>query len=295
MNVLLVDVDGARRERLADFLRGRGHRVSTALGVDDGLRALRAQDFEALVAAWELGPDDASALVASSPGPCIVLARSPAAVLGHPAIAAILVEPAAPARIAALLAELEGRSVDGAGLTQGCLPGLPADTRDRVLAVLAILDDPGSARVDDDGRTVTVEGRLTSPERWVALLDGIGGDLRVLSEAGGDDEVTPLRLVLRLDRRGLPADVEVAIAAGDPWPAAERFAIDFHGVEVSPDRFLALCDQVRRAVRNGREVEMINVPPHLRLCLEAVGRGDDLPIRRATGPRLPEALGTIWR
>lgn len=295
MNLLLVEDEAGLRESLAAFLRLRGHRVRDAAGVDEALALLRVEVFDAVVTDWRLGDDDASAIVGSAHGPCVVVSGYPEDVVEHPAITMLLAKPVPPSRLAAVLADLEGTA--GAGPCPGgaCIDRLPADTRDRVRVVLAILDDPESVRVDDDGSFVTIEGRISAPERWVGLLDGIGGDLRVITDEDASDEDAPLRLLLRLDRRGLPHGVETAVAPGDSWPEEGAFAIDFDGVEVAPDRFLALCDRVARAVQSGRPIHLVNIPSHLRMCLDAVGRADDLPMRRASGPRLPEVLGELWR
>lgn len=289
MNVLLIAATDYDRRTLARFLENRGHRVTVAADVDRGLAVLRERPFEALVTQWQLGDDDASALIASAHGPCVVIATQGDRVEKHPAIAAVLTQPVSPSRLADQLSELSSPRPPGCVASVG---ELPKDTCDRVRAVLAILDDPNAARVEDDGSCITVEGRITDPERWVALLDGIGGDLRVTA---GDSEDAPLRLLLRLDRRGLPSDVEVAVAADAQWPEESDFALDFHGIETAPDRFLALCDRVRQAGRSGRRIDLVNVPSHLRMCLETMGRIDDLPMRRASGPRLPEVIGELWR
>lgn len=294
MNVLLIDDDDAIREGLGAFLRARGHRVRLGAGVDEALRLLRSEEFDAVVTDWHLGDDDASAIVASAHGPCIVATGAPADVVDHPAISMLLAKPVSPSRLAAVLADLASRGAMPAHALHRRIERLPSDTRDRVRVVLALLDHPEHARLDDDGSIVTVEGRISAPERWVALLEGIGGDLRVITDAGGDEEAG-LRMLLRLDRRGLPLGVEVAIGPEDPWPATGTFAIDFHAAEPSPDRFLALCDRVARAWREGRHIDLVNVPSHLRMCAEAVGRADDLPIRKPSGPRLPEVLGKLWR
>jgi len=292
MNVLVVQPDPRTRDVLAEYLRTRGHRARSAGGVDEALRALRTERFDTVVTAWQLGDDDASAIVASAHGPCIVTSASTRGVVEHPAVVAVLTGPVEPARVAAVLSDATG---DRAGVRRCDAPelgGLPVDTRERVQLVLSMLDAPDRGRVDDDGVFITIEGALRDPEGTSALLEGVGGDLRVLATG---DEDAPLRLLLRLDRRGRPAGVECAVAPDEPWPAAGPFAIDCHGATLRPNRFLALCDRVARAARGGREIHVVNVPPHLRLCLEAVGRADDLPMRRPTGPRLPEILGERWR
>ena len=291
MRVLLVENRPGRHGAIAAQLRDRGHRVVAVVGVDPALTALKSEHFDAVVTDWALGSDDASVLVNRAHGPCIVLAGATEQVVDHPAIAVVLTEPCSPNRVVAALSDAVAR-VEASASTAIDDVGLPIDTRDRLRLVLALLDDPGAARIHDDGLQVTIEGTIRDPERCIGILEGIGGDLRVLAEGGGE---TPLRLLLRLDRAGRPFGVDVAIAPDAPWPSEDPFAIDFHASSLTPDRFLELCDRMHRARRDGREPYPINLPSHLRLCLEAIGRLDDLPIRRPSGPRLPEVLHERWR
>lgn len=291
MRVLLVENRSGRHATIAVQLRDRGHRVVAVVGVDAALAALKSERFDTVVTDWSLGSDDASVLVNRAHGPCIVLAGATEQIVDHPAIAVVLTEPCTPARVVAALSAAVA-NVEASASAEIDDASLPIDTRDRLQLVLALLDDPGTALIHDDGVQVTIEGTIRDPERCIAILEGIGGDLRVLAEGGGE---SPLRLVLRLDRAGRPFGVHVAISPDEPWPSEDPFAIDFHESSLAPDRFLALCDRMHRARRDGREPYPINLPSHLRLCLEAIGRLDDLPIRRPSGPRLPEVLHERWR
>jgi hypothetical protein len=284
MKILLVESDASLRNARVEAIQERGHAVESSTP-DAALRdevRLRP-DLIIWTDGTQVPPSDLNApvvLVGSvENGRMHVVLRLPAGVSS--------------ARLCAELADMDTGARPGTPGTDALMASLPKDLRDRIEAVLALFDEPGGARVAEDGLGVVVEGRLSFPERWVAVLERLGGDRRILGEEGRDGNI--VRLIVRFDRAGLPEGVDTVIRPGDPWPEDGAFAIDCEGATVGPDRFLSLCDRVRQARRRGRDVALIHVPNHLRLCLEAVGRGADLPMRRMAGPRLAPTLADLWR
>ena len=69
--------------------------------------------------------------------------------------------------------------------------------------------------------------------------------------------------------------------------------LDAHG-SCDPNSFVELVERVAVEAARGRTVELLNIPPHLRLHLEITGRGHLLPMRPRSGPRLPEVLMELW-
>jgi hypothetical protein len=284
MKVLLVESDASLRNARAEAIQERGHAVeSTVPAMARGDEARLRPDVIIWTDGTQVPPSDLHAPVvlvgAVDNGLMHVVLRLPAGVSS--------------ARLCAELADMDTAARPGTPATNALLASLPKDLRDRLEAVLALFDGPGHARVAEDGLGVVVEGRLTFPERWVAVLERLGGDRRILGEEVHDGNV--VRLVVRFDRAGLPEGVDTVIRPGDPWPEDGAFAIDCDVTPLGPDRFLSLCDRVRQARRRGRDVALIHVPNHLRLCLEAVGRAADLPMRRMAGPRLAPTLADLWR
>lgn len=71
-------------------------------------------------------------------------------------------------------------------------------------------------------------------------------------------------------------------------------AIDLHRCDLAPAAFCGLLDRVAAARRGGRPVHLLNVPGHLRAWAEVLGRGADLPMRTACGPRLTAERRALW-
>ena len=284
MKVLLVESDASLRNARFEAISERGHAVEST--TPDAACRDEAR-LRPDVVVWTDGTQAPPAGLGSP----VVLVGS----VENGQIHVVLRLPAgvSSARLCAELADLDVGARPDSPATNALLASLPRDLRDRVEVVLALFDQPSRARVAEDGLGVVVEGRLTFPERWVAVLERLGGDRRILGEETQTGNV--VRLVVRFDRSGLPEGVDTVIRPGDPWPEDGAFAIDCDGITLGPDRFLSLCDRVRQARRRGRDVALVHVPNHLRLCLEAVGRGGDLPMRRMAGPRLAPTLADLWR
>jgi hypothetical protein len=284
MKVLLVESDASLRNARAEAILERGHAVESTVPEAACRDEARLRPD---VVIWTDGTRPPQSDLVS---PVVLVG---AVETGRMHVVLRLSAGVSSARLCAELAELDKDARPGTPAVDALLASLPKDLRERIEAVLALFDQPSRARVAEDGLGVVVEGRLTFPERWVAVLERLGGDRRILGEETAEGNA--VRLVVRFDRAGLPEGVDHVIRPGDPWPEHGSFAIDCDCATLGPDRFLSLCDRVRQARRRGRDVALIHVPNHLRLCLEAVGRAGDLPMRRMAGPRLAPTLADLWR
>jgi hypothetical protein len=121
------------------------------------------------------------------------------------------------------------------------------------------------------------------------LLARLGGDWAIDGDGRG---VRHGRW--RCYRDGRPPWVTAVITAQDEWPDCKAFAIDLHAQHLSLASLLALLDRVDRAHADGREVHLLNLPGHLRLYLELLGRAHRLPMRTCSGPRLSAATRQLW-
>ncbi len=291
MRVLIVDDEEGIREGLASFLRHHGHTVATAESCAGALAALRSQAFDVLVTDWRLTDGTAKALLGTEL-PTIVITGLAEEV---PESVAVLRKPVLPAE---LLRELAQRMLvlptpkphpaqTGAPFDVPELHRLPPDSQDRIRLLLQAAGV--SATIHDDGEFVTTTVDLTGLPVPGTMLDSLGGDWWMGDEAGR----TMGRW--RCHRDGRPAGVHTVIAPRQPWPQDPLpFAIDLHEQTLSPDSFLTLLDVVTRARHHGREIHLLNVPSHLRLYAELLGRAADLPMRASGGPRLAAAQRQLW-
>ena len=286
MNILIVEDEAGIREGLASFLRLKGLRVRTADGVGVACELLEIEAFDAVVSDWRLGAEVAAPILARAECPCLVVSGYPGEVGEHPSLAKVLPKPLAPDVLLREIRQLGGGEPAAAARPEP----LPIDTQDRVDLVRCLLEE-GTEEICDDGQVVVVCGVLSDPGASRAFLDAIGGDLRVLERSG-----RPF-LELRLHRDGRPEGIARTIGPEDPWPdPPEPVAVDLHLAPAPcPQRFLRCVEKANTALVAGREVHLLNVPSHLRFFVEALGRGDQLPKRPLSGPRLPEVLAELWR
>lgn len=282
MNLLLVDDEAGIREGLASFLRLKGYGVQTAGSSLEARDTLQSDAFDLVITDWRLADGSAETFLPLCDCPTIVMSGYPEEVIADE-LTTVLSKPVSPHR---LLEKIEALEVHPQAQTE-----LPADTRDRVTLVLALLGDPQDVEILDDGSFTTVKVRVVdlSDER-IAQIELIGGDLRVWGPSDGQ------RLELRLYRNGRPASIGLACSPWADWPDDQQeCAVDLSCPRVpTPAEFLQLLERVQRARDSGREVRLLNVPPHLRLYAEISGRGHDMPNREKAGPRLPEVLAELW-
>ncbi len=287
MNVLMVDDEVGIREGMASFLRLAGHRVRTAETVAAGVTLLEEDDFDVVVTDWHLGDEDASRVVATSPCPCVVVSGHPDEVT-QDGCSQVLSKPVFPADLLSLLEDLvqEGGpqpdAIEAFDLAQA---DLPVDAASRVDLLRSL---SGTVEILDDGEFVTAIAPLPN-EVVLETLETCGGDLRVLAPDGA------ARIEWRFYRDGRPDGVRATLGPSDQWPnGSEPVAVDFHDTPCSPDAFCVLLDRVSAARASGREVWLLNVPNHLRLFVDALGRTEELPKRSMAGPRLPDVLTQLW-
>jgi len=286
MKCLLVDDEAGIREGLALLLRRKGHEVHTAGTVVAALQQLQQRDFELVVTDWRLEDGIATAVVAESRCPVVVVSGHPEEVTPSPRLLEVLTKPLAPAALLQLLAE-QARAAPGA--TKAADASLPVDVADAIAAALALLGN-GTASQIDDGTFVTLRVRSAAFDDTVlAALERLGGDLRVLSP-GGQPTVE-----LRLFRDGRPAADTTVVDVDSDWPEAAELALDFARASPPPPaRFLQLLDRAAASARAGQRVHFLNVPGHLRFFADVSGRGHDMPKRTVPGPRLPAVLAHLW-
>lgn len=290
MRILIVDDEEGIREGLASFLRHHGHTVATAQSCAGAQAALQAERFDVLVTDWRLTDGNAGPLLHSGL-PTIVITGCADEV---PEASAVLRKPILPGE---LLRELVLRVPSLRPIPRPSAPadvavdlpelgGLPPDARDRIQLLLQAVNT--SFTLHDDGTFVTVTLDLQGRPVPGMLLDSLGGDWWVGEQAG--------RQVgrWRCCRDGRPAGVETVIGPRDPWPATAPFAIDLHEQTIAPESFLTLVDMVSRSRQQGREIHLLNVPSHLRLYAELLGRAADLPMRASSGPRLSATQRQLW-
>lgn len=284
MNVLLIDDEVGIREGLGAFLRLKGHRVRSAGSAAEALQEFHTDTFDLVVTDWRLPDGSGETVVAACACPVIAFSGSPEEVASTPGVRVVLQKPVSPHR---LLAEVEALQT---APDRGPDRALPTDTADRVALALALIAEPDSVEVLDDGAFITVNIAVpVLPDRAIAQLELIGGDLRVWGSSPA------LHVELRLCRDGRPAGTWTHRGWSE-WADTDREAV----VDVTADRlpspaeFLELLDRVVRARRNGDTVHLINVPSHLRLYAEISGRDHDMPKRGKAEPRLPEVLTRLW-
>ncbi len=291
MNLLLVDDETGIREGLAALLRRRGHVVRTAASVREALERLAAEAFDLVVTDWRLPDGEGSAIVAATTAPVIAASGHPEDVAAAPNLRAVLGKPLMPQDLMTAIEQATAANVAApvaAAPGPGIADDLPEDAAARVRLAVALLGAV-DVEVADDGAFVTIRAPLPAAGDAALLdLEAVGGDLRVL--APGDAPTVELRF----HRDGRPATEVSPIAPGEPWPARGDCAIDFDRSPVTPAAFLDLLDRCAAVARAGRTVHFLNVPPHLRLHAEVLGRSADLPKRTRVGPRLPAVLSELW-
>ncbi len=296
MNILLVEDEAGIREGLAAFLRLKGHVVRVADSCASGEQMVISEDFDLLVTDWRLGDGFGREILAHCSCPAIVMTGYPEEVADPSGRAVILCKPVSPA---ALLDEVERCSDDATAEPTASadhdlddrVAQLPADTRDRIRLACALLDAADNAELLDDGAFVLLRAPLNNDDSKVLeRLELLGGDLRVL-ELGG----TPCA-ELRLFRDSRPDDLD-ALHIGDAWPPApDPIVVDLDTHEpCSPWVFEQVVEELAEEQRRGRVVRLLNVPTHLRLYMEILGKHHLLPMRTKSGPQLPEVLAELWR
>lgn len=278
MNCLLVDDEPGIREGLAVLLRRQGLIVRTAADCAEAVRALAEQRFDVVVSDWRLPDGLAASFLAGCPCPVIAMSGHPEEVVRSPAVHTVLAKPAGPARLfAAIRAAARPAAAE--------LPPLPLDVQAAIESFVAGLPPGSDVELHDDGTFVAV--RVALPPGATAAPAATDGDLRWLP---GADR----RCELRLCRDGRP-DVDVPVVpAGAPWPGHDEFAVDYDGCPPDPAGFFACLDRVRAARAAGRRVHLLNVPAGLRALAASHGRGHDLPMRTAVGPRLTAEYADLW-
>lgn len=284
MKILVVEDEDGIREGLASYLRHHQHVVHTAASCVEACAVVASQEIDVVVTDWRLIDGTARPLLETGV-PAIVITGCPEEIDagGVP----VLRKPVLPDAILAHIAtHARPRTVPAAA---DPLASLPTDTQDRIRLLLHGLS-PSSVEIDDDGTFATVT---------IALADGVAPPHTLLARLGGDWSQTWTREGRpigrwRSYRDGRPPWVTAVIGPDDPWPACNAFAIDLHGRHVPLDAMLALLDRADAAHAADREVHLLNVPGHLRLWLELLGRAHRLPMRTCSGPRLSAATRQLW-
>ncbi len=290
MRVLVVDDEEGIREGLASFLRHHHHVVHAAASCVEASTVLAEAALDVMVTDWRLTDGSAAPLLitaASMSLPVIVITGCPEEI--EAGSATVLRKPVPPdALLAHLVAEARPKS---ATPVPNALLALPPDAQDRIRLLLCGLA-PVEVAIDDDGTFVTAT---------VDFGDGLLPQDTVLARLGGDWSVSATaeaghrRGRWRFYRDGRPESVDVVIGPSDAWPpGSSPFAIDLHGHVLEPQALLALLDSIAYAHGRGRQVHVVNVPGHLRLWLELLGRAHELPMRTCSGPRLSAAARQLW-
>jgi len=295
-NLLLVEDEHGIREGLASYLQLKGYSVSTAGSCADGLLAMADTEFDAVITDWHLGDGTGAAIVGACQCPAIVVSGVPEAVdlAGHPGQALVMQKPVLPPvlveRIAAMLADAENaEAVEESAL--------PVDAQDRIDLMRALVKirhevDEQSITVHDDGTYVTFEARLShEDDELQEYATKIGGDVRCLDRGG-----YPV-LEMRIFRTGQRSVEDCLVGPNEPWPESPvTIGVDFSRADhCAPPRFLELIERAESVRQAGGSAYFLNVPAHLRLHLELLGRARELPVRQAAGPELPAIMTELWR
>jgi CheY-like chemotaxis protein len=290
MKLLVIDDEEGIRDGLASFLRHHGHDVYTAASVAEGAALLAAHTFAVMVTDWRLTDGNAQPLLAQAAAralPALVITGCPEEIAAG--AARVLRKPVPPDALLAHIAALH----ETAALPRAHDPLalLPVDVQDRIRLLLHGVRTRGVA-IDDDGTFVTVtvdtsDGALPDP----TLVQHLGGDWAVLPAAGD----VGCRGRWRCYRDGRPESVHTVIGPHDAWPRrGGPIGVDLHAHPLTPRELLALLDAVGQARAQGHHVHLLNVPSHLRLWLELVGRAHELPMRTCSGPRLAATARQLW-
>ena len=280
MRCLLVDDEPGIREGFAALLRLRGHEVHTAADLAAADALLSAHDFDVLLSDWRLPDGDASALLPAARCPVLVLSGHPDEVQRHERVVAVLAKPVMPDRLFEALASLVPTPRPKA------LPPLPRDAARTVQEALRRLG--AAAEVEDDGVFVPVRGPLADGAD-PAPLAGLGGDCRVLAHGGG-------RLAeARWLRDGRPDANLPKVQAGQDWPTAPEFCVDFDGAGCEADELSQMAVSAADMAAQGVKVHFLNLPEDAEDRLRESGSAASLPVRHPIGPRLAEDLAALWR
>lgn len=293
MNILVVDDEEGIREGTSSYLRLKGYRSRSASSVAEALALLAAEQFDLVVSDWRLDDELAIPVVEAAACACIIISGFPQEITGLSREVHVLAKPLPLEQLLALIRKLDTEATDDLEDVPG--PsweiGMPVDTRDRIRLVLALSgDNLGSGQITDDGNFVTLRIPWSDDGLDCQQIEALGGDMRVLQQHGHNI------LEYRLRRDGCPDGFEPPIHPADPWPTfGDPIAIDFHlAPDFDPVEFLDLVARCDAAQDQGREVCLLNIPSHLCLFLDALGRTGELPKRREAGPCLPEILSELW-
>ena len=283
MKCLLVDDEPGIREGLAALLRRKGHEVRTAADCAAAAHALAVDTFDVVVTDWHLPDGLAADFLGAARCPVIAVSGHPEEIPVAAPITAVLTKPVTPTRLCEALAAACPAVPAVAATTQS----LPADVRAVVDAALARLPTDAAVELHDDGVFVRLCAEL--PDARPLALGLTDGDLRTSLVAGRR------RLELRLCRDGRPdtgLPVVAATAAG--WPRTGEFAVDFHGIAPGAFDPVLVLDRAHAALAAGQRVHFLNAPCQLRAAAESQGRGHDMPMRAAVGPRLQPEHADLW-
>ncbi|MHC5064470.1 MAG: response regulator [Planctomycetota bacterium] len=293
MKILFVDDEEGIREGCSSYLRLKGHTVRSAACLEEALLSLSEDEFDLLVSDWRLGDEVAASLVERAPCPCIVVSGFPDEVAGLSRKVHVLAKPMPMDQLLQTIESLEPSSAQSEQDSPKANwdRDLPMDARDRIRLVLALAGkEAAEGSIVDDGNLITLQIPWSGEDAALEQIETFGGDLRVLADGA------ETCLEYRVRRDGCPDGYFGPLRPEESWPDDVEFlAIDLHGSDgMRPDRFLDLLDQCRRAESTGREICLLNVPTHLSLFLDALGRTGELPKRRRAGPCLPEVLSELW-
>ncbi|MEE2888083.1 MAG: response regulator [Planctomycetota bacterium] len=291
--LLLVEDEPGIREGLTAFLQLKGYGIITAGSCADGLSRIAENDFDMVITDWHLGDGIGAAIVAASQCPVLVISGAAERVEIEGAVGKVEVmrKPVLPPelveKIAAMVAEAE--ILDGLAL--------PIDAQERVALIRAMVRSrhevgDEAVTVREDGTLVTVEARLShDDDQLQESVSKIGGDVRCL-ERGGQ-----AILEIRFFRSGQREETDRLIGPHEPWPEEDgTVAVDFSRADhCAPMRFVELLDRAEAAHQFGRSAYFLNVPAHLRLYLELLGRAHVMPMRETAGPALPAVITELWR
>src|SRR5580765_956645 len=127
MRCLLVDDEDGIRLGLAALLRLRGHEVLTAADCAGALALLAGPPFDLLLTDWRLPDGDAGPLIARARCPVVAASGHPEEVRGGEELFAVLGKPILPAKLFAVLADVDARRAVPAAAGPTAIAQLPLD------------------------------------------------------------------------------------------------------------------------------------------------------------------------